>query len=137
MNTKGQSVLAEHVMVFFVVIAAIVAMTHFVQRGLEARIHDARNFMIDTVTNSGACDANCLAATGGNQIGYEYEPYYSQMIALVQKNEDDFRGTMAGNAAAIGVIYNSEVNEETQRVLSSGQLPAACAGYPIGACPFH
>ncbi len=77
MNNKGQAVLSEYVMIFFVVIAALVAMTTFVQRGFEARIHDARNFMINAVINSSVCDANCLAATGGN-ISYEYEPYYLQ-----------------------------------------------------------
>jgi len=135
MNNKGQSVLAEHVMIFFVVVAAIIAMTAFVQRGLEARIHDARNFMIDSVTNSGACDANCVAAAGGN-IAHEYEPYYSQSLSLVQKSDEDFKETTPGKAAAIGVVYNSQVNEATQRTTASGQLPAACAGYPNGGCPF-
>ena len=60
MNNKGQSILSEYVMIFFVVIAAAVAMTIFVQRGFEARIHDARNFMINSVINSSVCDANCL-----------------------------------------------------------------------------
>ena len=70
MNNKGQTILSEYVMIFFVVIAAAVAMTVFVQRGLEARIHDARNFMITTVTNSGACDANCLNAAGAPVIEF-------------------------------------------------------------------
>jgi len=137
MNKKGQSVLAEHVMVFFVVVAALVAMSTFVQRGLKAKIHDARNFMIDSVVNSGACDANCLAATGSANIAYEYEPYYSQTVTLATKNDNDFKGRTSGKAAAIGVIYNSIMNDETQRATSSEQLPAACAGYPNGGCPFQ
>ena len=40
MNKKGQSVFSEYVMIFFVVIAAAVAMTTFVQRSFEARLHD-------------------------------------------------------------------------------------------------
>ena len=81
MNNKGQSILSEYVMIFFVVIAAAVAMTVFVQRGFEARVHDARNFMIDSLINSGACDANCVQAAGGN-IGHEYEPYYTQTLQM-------------------------------------------------------
>ena len=41
MNNKGQSVLSEHVMVFFVVVAALVAMTTYAQRAFEARIDGA------------------------------------------------------------------------------------------------
>ena len=102
MNNKGQTVLSEHVMVFFVVIAAIVAMTIFVQRSFEARIHDARNFMINGIMNSDVCDANCLAATG-NAIHYEYEPYYAFSDSFVSQNKVDNQGAASGNSQVIGV----------------------------------
>jgi len=129
MNNKGQAILSEYVMIFFVVIAALVAMTTFVQRGLEARIHDARNFMINSVVNSGACDANCLKATGaaGNQIPYEYEPYYSIMAAGVQKNQQDTTGATTGNAQVLGAIYTRSSNEATQINSRSTQLQPECA----------
>ena len=113
MNNKGQAVLSEYVMIFFVVIAAAVAMTVFVQRSFEARLHDERNFMINSVINSGACDANCLQATGGN-IYYEYEPYYAQMLSDVQHNEQDNTGATTGNAQVMGVIYIKSINEGTK-----------------------
>jgi hypothetical protein len=127
MNNKGQSVLSEHVMVFFVVVAALVAMTTYVQRSFEARIHDARNFMVDSVMNNSVCDANCFAATG-NQISYEYEPYYSETFSDVQQNQKVVKGATQGNAQVLGVIYYNTINEETNTNSTSNQLPPECAG---------
>jgi hypothetical protein len=128
MNNKGQAILSEYVMIFFVVIAAAVAMTTFIQRSLEARIHDARDFMIDTVTNSGACDANCMNAAGlaGNQIPYEYEPYYTVTMSGVQQNQQDTTSAMPGNAQVIGAIYNKSMNENSQSGSFDCQLPPEC-----------
>jgi hypothetical protein len=126
MNNKGQTVLSEHVMIFFVVVAALVAMTTIVQRGFEARIHDARNFMINSVMNNSVCDSNCVAATGN--ISYEYEPYYTQTIADTEHNEEDYKGATTGNSASIGAIYVNTMNEETKTISISGQLPSECVG---------
>jgi len=126
MNNKGQSILSEYVMIFFVVIAALVAMTTFVQRSLEARVHDARNYMIDSVINSNVCDANCVAATGG-AIGHEYEPYYALMNSSVQQNEAEGLGETPGNAKAIGAIYYKTGNESAQTNSTSVQLAPGSA----------
>ena len=130
MNNKGQAVLSEYVMIFFVVIAAAVAMTTFVQRGFEARVHDARNFMVDSVVNSGACDANCMMATGatGNQIPYEYEPYYAQILSDVGNNKQENAGETPGNAQVLGAIYTKSTNEATTTISTSNQMPPECAG---------
>lgn len=127
MNKKGQSILSEHLMIFFIVIAALVAMTTYVQRSFEARIHDARNFMIDSVMNNSVCDANCLAATGG-QISHEYEPYYSETFSDVQKNEIETKGATKGKPVIIGAVYYSSINQETYTNSISNQLPPECAG---------
>jgi hypothetical protein len=126
MNNRGQSALAEHVMVFFIVVAALVAMTVYVQRSLEARIHDARNNAIDELVNSGVCDANCLAATGGS-INHEYEPYYTVMSTSFATNGWEQAAQTNGSANSIGAIYYNNVNEDTIINATSGQLPAACA----------
>jgi len=127
MNKKGQSVFSEYVMIFFVVIAAAVALTTFVQRGFESRIHDARNYMINAVNNNLVCDANCLNATGSSRISYEYEPYYSQYQATVQTYENDATGLMPGNAQLTGSKYYKVVNSQTGSVSASNQLPPECA----------
>jgi hypothetical protein len=125
MNNKGQSILSEYVMIFFVVIAAAVAVTTYVQRSFEARVHDARNYMIDAVNKSSVCDANCMAATGGS-ISHEYEPYYSEMVSDAVQNESDSTGAGAGNRQVLGAKYFKNLNEETQTTSTSVQLPPGC-----------
>jgi len=130
MNNKGQAVLAEHAMIFFVVIAALTAMTVLVQRGLQARVHDVRDYMINAVNS--ACDANCQQAAGGSSVPYEYEPYYVQTLSEVNQNSNDVTGTMTGNPKALGVIYKKVYNEKTGTQSTGVQLPPECAG---GQCP--
>jgi hypothetical protein len=124
MNNKGQSVLSEYVMIFFVVIAAGVAMTTFVQRSFEARVHDARNYVVDSVMN--VCDVNCVNAAGGS-ITHEYEPYYSVSLADAQHNESERDTTGQGNAQVLGAVYTKTKNEGTQTISTSCQLPPQCA----------
>ena len=116
-------------MIFFVVIAAVVAMTVYVQRGVQAKIHDARNFMIDAVADNSVCDANCMLATGavGNHIAYEYEPYYAQMIADVANNAIQSTGATTGKPEVMGAEYLKKVNESARTMITSHQLPAGCA----------
>lgn len=125
MNNKGQSILSEYVMIFFVVIAAAVAVTTFVQRALEARVHDARNFALDSVMSSGACDANCVQAAGGN-VSHEYEPYYSISLADVQHNSAEADTQGQGNAQVLGAIYTKSTTDTTQTNATSVQLPPGC-----------
>ncbi len=127
MNNKGQAVLLEYVMIFFVVIAAAVAMTTFVQRGIEARVHDARNFMIDAVINNSVCDANCMQAAGGD-ISYEYEPYYAQMLSdVAHKSQENAGATTSSVNWSIGAVYTKATNEQTNTISTSTQLPPECA----------
>jgi uncharacterized protein (UPF0333 family) len=130
MNNKGQTILAEYVMIFFVVIAAATAMTTFVQRGFEARVHDTRDFAINSVLSNSVCDANCVRAAGGN-IFYEYEPYYAAMTSDVQQNQASNTEATAGNIQVIGGVYRNSLNEATTTNSVSYQLPPACAN---GGC---
>ena len=66
-NRKAQNT-AEYALLIALVVAGVIAMQTYAQRALQARIHDAAQFM---VTN-GTKDAN------GKLIGdsTQYEPYY-------------------------------------------------------------
>ncbi len=130
MNNKGQAVLSEYVMTIFIVIAAAMAVMTYLRRGLEARINEARNYSVRSVVDSGACDTNCMAATGGN-IAVEYEPYYANMLSEVSRNATEDSGATQGNAEVLGVIYLNKTNEATQTSSSSTQLPPQCAA---GGC---
>ena len=124
MNNKGQSIIAEYSMIVFIVIAALVAMTSFVQRTFQGRIHDARNYLINSVNT--ACDSNCQAASGG--VRYEYEPYYMQTYSLVQQSDNETTTATIGSAKGIGAIYAKYMNQVTQSTVpNSCQLPPICA----------
>lgn len=123
MNDKGQAILAEHVMVFFIVVAALTAMTVLVRRAFEARIHDARNFAIEMAAN--ACDVNCQAASNG--VSWGYEPYYMQTFSDVQRNSDNHQGITNGSAGELGAIYISSVNDTSNISSISHQLPPVCS----------
>ncbi len=135
MNNKGQAILSEYVMIFFVVIAAVVAMTTFIQRGLEARVHDARNFMIDSAStalvNVCAGNTDCTAAVG-NKVPYEYEPYYAQMISDVGHKEQENAGETPSSVNwSIGAVYTKSLNEETQTNSFSVQSPPCASANPV------
>lgn len=131
MGNKGQAILSEYVMIFFVVIAALMAMTVYMQRGLQGRVYDARNYMINSFLTSGACDDNCQRATGN--ISYEYEPYYTQTLSDVERNAQTDSRSTTGNPAVIGAIYKKTKDEKTAAMTSSTQLPPCASADPVPA----
>ncbi len=87
-NNKGQGSLPEYVVTFFVVVAAGVAMTTYIQRSLQAKIRDSRDYMRDIASKE--CDANCQTAAGIKigKIPREYEPYYSKADSQAERNSE-------------------------------------------------
>jgi len=128
MDNKGQSILAEYIMIFFLVIGAATAITTFVQRGLQGRIHDAGHLMMDTANNAlSQCDG-CQSATGN--VMYEYEPYYAQTNSYQYQNELDSSGLTNGSKPDKDV-YRNNINSIVQTIANSQQLPPLCAN---GGC---
>jgi len=123
---SGQSILSEQMMIFFIVIGVVVAVTVYVQRTFKARIHDAQDFMINSVADNNVCDANCLMATG-NKISNEYEPYYQQLTAQSQMQREQDLTAAQGNANVIGAVYRKFFNQEIQTSSFSNQLPPELA----------
>jgi len=77
-NRKAQNT-AEYALLIALVVAGVIAMQTYAQRALQARVHDASQYMETT----SATDAN------GNQIGNnltQYEPYYMQSNYDVSTN---------------------------------------------------
>ncbi|MBU0468631.1 MAG: hypothetical protein KKF78_06555 [Candidatus Omnitrophica bacterium] len=68
-NNKAQAVMGEYVIVFFVAIGVITAMSTYFQRVVQGRIYDARDSMVRLTRNQSAGFFN------GN-IFFHYEPYY-------------------------------------------------------------
>ena len=121
---KGQLAMSEYVLLFFVVIAGASAMTLYVQRGLQARTRDAKIYMVDMAAQACAQattgTVDCLgAASPTRKLAYEYEPYYGQSKALVQRDSADKKVLDGNNRWG---KYFSEKNSSTT---NSAQLPAA------------
>lgn len=96
-NRAGQLAMSEYVLLFFVIVAGVSAMTVYVQRGLQAKHRDATRYAIDMANDAcsqaSAGGVDCRGATKldpktGN-IPYQYEPYYGQSEAGVQRASTD------------------------------------------------
>ena len=118
-DTRGQSSLPEYVVTFFIVIAVVVAMSVYIQRGLQARMHDARNYMVQSARNEISSNADFLAAAG-NRVGYEYEPYYTVASSIVSRDSTVKTGLLEGGLTG---IFRKTTNEQTDAQTISVQLP--------------
>lgn len=118
---KGQAILPEHVITFFVLMGAIIAMSAYVQRALQARTRDARNFAMDMAAQGcSSVGSGCLAAAGGAVVNgtfvKEYEPYYGRSTSIVTRTQDAQKGMVGGD-------FVRNTTDQTQVVTQSGQLP--------------
>jgi|CXWL01.1.fsa_nt_gi hypothetical protein len=112
LNQKnGQSSMSQYVLVFFMAIGSIVAMTTFIQRTLQARIRDTRNYMLDNVKTYGNVTTN---------MHYEYEPYYSNTSTIVGRSKNEQIDLVAGGATG---IFRKNVNSSVSGLTNSVQAP--------------
>lgn len=93
-TNNAQAIMGEYVLVFFVVMGMATAMTIYFKRGIQARIHGARNAMFNMVFNR---TAGYYA--GGIQI--EYEPYYGNTVSMVSRRENTTTNLLPGATTGI------------------------------------
>jgi len=93
-TNKAQAVMGEYVLVFFVAIGMVTAMTIYFKRAVQARIYDARNTMLDIVVNrtQGYYSGNIYA---------EYEPYYGSTVSTVVRGENATTKLLPGATTGI------------------------------------
>ena len=109
-SRKGQAVIGEYAVVISMVLAVIVAMTVYFKRAVQARIHGARDYMVNEV----------LTRTEGQYNGpiYSgYEPYYTQTNSVVSRTADDetrILPTGIGTSGAFEKDYDETVSTSTQ-----------------------
>jgi len=90
LKKKAAQSLGEYTTVIAIMIAAIISMLYFTQRGLSARINDARGYALTTL-DSEIKDIHLLR--GGNaysQVLAEYEPYYTAKETNTRNDTDTF-----------------------------------------------
>lgn len=121
---KGQMVTSEYVLLFFVVIAAISAMSLYVQRGMQARQRDARKYMMNLAstacTTASVNGVDCMAATvntanGATALAQEYEPYYLDSSSDIRRDSADKRmldaASTAGKSYATSTVIKTDSNQ--------------------------
>ena len=54
-SNRGQGIMSEYGLIFIIVVGMVTAMTVYVKRVIQARIFDARNYMVtlDVINNCG------------------------------------------------------------------------------------
>jgi hypothetical protein len=110
-DKKGQAVASEYMMVIFIVIGMVSAMTVYFRRAVQGKIYAARNMTVNYV----------LAATNREFAGnlyVEYEPYYANAESeteraseIVQKLKTD--GGAGKSRTKMTISSESWTNSET------------------------
>lgn len=84
---KGQGIIVQYALTFFLVVAVIVAMTAYVRRAVQGRIYDTRHFMFYTANEA-------FSDTSLNLYGnllMAYEPYYAnrEFTRVIDRRETE------------------------------------------------
>lgn len=119
LSERGQTSLPEYVLLLFIVIAFATAITVYAQRGLQARIVDARNYAVNQARSE--CGPNCMKATG-DYIGREYEPYYGHIESRTDRATEDLSSIEGGVSKKEG-IYRKMTDIATSTNTVSWQKP--------------
>ena len=104
-NRKAQNT-AEYALLIALVVAGVIAMQTYAQRALQARVHDASQYM----QTSTATDASGNAI--GNGLG-QYEPYYMQSNYDVNTNSVENKRTGVGLVGADSQSNRSRTGNQT------------------------
>lgn len=109
-SQKGQAVSSEYVVAGVLVIAAFMAMSVYVRRGIQAGVYDTQRKVMRDASNA-----------LGNKISLEYEPYYAVSYANVDTYQADSSHLSGGG------VYNKVVNFERGSLSTSKQLQPGAA----------
>ncbi len=112
-NRKAQAVMGEYAVLIALVMAVIVAMTVYFKRAVQARIHDARDYMVSEVRTrtTGYFSDNLYAG---------YEPYYGNTISTIFRDTDDETKLLPGASSG---IFKKTYDQTTFMVVNSVTLP--------------
>jgi hypothetical protein len=108
---KAQAIMGEYAMLFFLVMATVIAMMVYFKRAIQVRIYEAHNYMVEQAQSRTAGDFN-------GTFYKEYEPYYANTSAIVTRDINE--ETYLDEGASSGIFrkdYNTTisvaVNSET------------------------
>jgi hypothetical protein len=112
-NKNAQAISGEYALLIFLVLAVLGGMSVYFRRAIQARIHDARDYMIGEVRarTAGEFDGNLYK---------EYEPYYIKTLANVVRRTSDRTTLLPGDSSG---IFRKEYDEAVSVVVNSTTAP--------------
>lgn len=110
-NKNAQAVVGEYTIVIFLVMAVVITMAVYFKRAVQARMRDAREYMITEVRERTDGDFNGI-------LYREYEPYYGNTAAVVSRDMNEETRIQPGGSSGIfqkfyNVSVSVDVNSET------------------------
>ncbi len=101
-NRKAQNT-AEYALLIALVVAGVIAMQTYAQRALQARVHDAAQYMA-------SADSNSSIGLGNST---QYEPYYLNSDYNVATQSQDKKLLAQGTVAAESESNRTRSGEQT------------------------
>ena len=110
----------EYVVGFLLAIAAMIAVTVYLQRAFQARARDAKIYMLDTAAQ-GCATTGCQEAAGmrAGKFAYEYEPYYAKINSQVDRDQNEQKLDILTG------VFSKQFSQTIQVNSTSQQLPPA------------
>jgi hypothetical protein len=105
--------MGEYAVMIAMVMAAIVAMTVYFKRAVQARIHDARDYMVNEVRMRTTGEFSGNLYTG-------YEPYYGNTLSTVSSRAEDQSVLLPGASSG---IFQKSYNQTTSMTVESETAP--------------
>lgn len=112
-NRRAQAVLGEYLLVIFMVLGVITAMTVYFKRAVQARLHDARDYMVNDVRQR-------TAGSYDGELYLHYEPYYTNTDAIVTRDTTHTTRILPGASSG---IFTKVYDESTSVVVTSETAP--------------
>ena len=101
---KAQAIMSEYVLIFFIIIGMITAMTVFFKRAVQARYYDARRAMFNIV-------AERVKGNYNGAVYPIYEPYYVNAQSYTYRDDWTKQTLDAGGSSG---IYTKDIGEYIQ-----------------------
>lgn len=111
---RAQAITGDYLLTFFLVVGIISAMTVFVQRALQAKFRDARNFAVNAIIRN-AYDG---------PIWFAYEPYYAN-VASTSGRDLSHIIRIRGAGGGVTGTFIKDIDEITAVQSQTQQLPPA------------
>jgi hypothetical protein len=109
---NAQAVMGEYALIFFMIVAAMTAITIYFRRAVQARIFSARNTMLNVVINR---TRGYYGDAVYNTLQIAYEPYYMNTVTTVVHTLDTETNLLPGATTGISRKTSDEFTQTRTR----------------------